>query len=188
MNDEALARDVIRDWPRRSVVGHALVSRLGARAWDAPRFAKGRKLFPKFGLPDPWDPGAPVVDIGLGDVALPERRAVAPHAAPPPAPGTAPKPGLPNLPRAPQRGEADPAPKGKPAPQIGEVRKFDPSELTPQAKTTAGRPQAPPKKPENPRAFGSAPVKHAVAKLPVRPGFGPAAEPGAPLEPVPPAP
>jgi Wiskott-Aldrich syndrome protein len=182
---EPRARDVIRDWPVRAVVGQRLSDRIGARAFKPPRFARGRSLFGRCGLPDPWDPDAEQVDVGLGDVSLPQdRRQPAPHAAPPGSTRAGPK--LPNVPAAPRAGprpteaSSGDGPAGKAAPAIGSTRSFDKSELRPKTESITTRPKAPPKKENVPSAFGGGAARHAVAKLPVRPGFEPP-EPGDPI-------
>lgn len=179
MNEELLAKDVLRTLPLRVVVGAALVARVGARAWKAPKFGPGRSLFGRCGIPDPWDPEVEQVDVGLGDVGLKDdRRQPAPHAAPPPPPGTA-APKLPNVPAARPNPSPDAA-KGRPAPQIGATRKVEAGELKPKTESVTTRPKAPPKREQPPSAFGGGPVHHAVAKLPVRPNIG-SVEPPAPV-------
>lgn len=187
MNDAALVKDVWRSWPIRSPVGSRLCARVGARAWKPPRFGPGRTLFGRCGIPDPWDPEVEQVEVGLGDVGLKDdRRQPAPHAAPPPTPGSS-GPKLSNVPAAPKPGPVAEANKGRPAPQIGESRRFDPSELKPKTESVTTRPKAPPKRDAVPSAFGGGPVHHAVAKLPMRPGFQPGESPPKPA-PVAPAP
>lgn len=171
MNEELLAKDVFRTFPLRVVVGSALVARVGARAWKAPSFGPGRSLFGRCGIPDPWDPEVEQVEVGLGDVGLKDdRRQPAPHATPPPPPGSA-APKLPNVPAAKPNSSPDAA-KGRPAPQIGATRKVEAGELKPKTESVTTRPKAPPKREQAPSTFGGGPVHHAVAKLPVRPNIG----------------
>ena len=184
---DARAKDVLGRLPARVVVGHALTTRVGARAWTAPRFARGRAIFARIGVPNPWDPEAPDVGVGLGEVGLPQARQPAPHLSPPAAkPAAKGPPGFPNIPGAPKRAP-DEAPKGsKPAPKIGEVRKFDPAELKPRDNTPArAKPISSAPAPTG-GAFGPGPQKHAVVKLPVRPGVvAPGAEPAPSVAPPP---
>lgn len=184
MNEELRAKDVYRSFPPRKIVGHALVAKVGSRAWKAPSFGPGRSLFGRCGLPDPWDPEVEQVDVGLGDVGLKDdRRQPAPHATPPPPPGSA-APKLPNVPAA--KPSASPeAAKGRPAPQIGATRKVEAGELKPKTESVTTRPKAPPKREQPPSAFGGGPVHHAVAKLPVRPNIA-SVEPPAPVPAAPP--
>lgn len=159
MSDDRLVRDIWKQLPHRAVVGHRLTSRVGGRGWTRPRFAKFARYFERCGLPDPWDPEAKEVEIGLGEVGFGEqKRKVAPHAAPPAEKNT--KPALPNVPNAPKA----PPPEGaKAAPQIGEQRRDDTAELKrrmaekEKAKVQAARP---------PQKYT---VDKPLAKLPVRP-------------------
>ncbi len=161
------AKDMYRTLAPRRIVGQALSERVGARGWNAPRFAKGRRLFGRCGLPDPWDPSAPQVEIGLGDVGIASvKRAPAPHAAPPSGPK--PPPGFPNIPRAPavssttSGGDAAP---GRPAPKIGETRAFKKEDQEKAKHTPTQRPKS------RDGTFGAGKVMQPVAKLPMRPGM-----------------
>ena len=127
MDDERLVREIWKQLPRRAVVGERLTRAVGARGWERPRFSRFRKFFERCGIPDPWDPGAPEGDIGLGEVGIAQRKAVAPHAAPPAGPA-AKKPNVPNVPNAPKAAAPAETPRtvdGKPAPRIGETRRDD---------------------------------------------------------------
>lgn len=153
MTEEPRALDVLRDLPVRAVVGDRLGARVGARGWCAPRFAKGRRLFSRCGLPDPWDPDAPDVPIPLGEVGIAApRRAPAPHASPP---GLAAKPAATVAPRLPPSGE-------KPAPRVGESRADDTAALKRKLaeKERVG---------VSPESQARARVNQPVARLPVRP-------------------
>lgn len=160
MSEELRARDVLRSLPERPVLGHRLAARVGGRGWLPPRFASGRRLFAKCGLPDPWDPDVVSEPIALGDVGLAARKAVAPHASAPthtaPASAAAAVP-----PWVGQRSTASATPAVK-APA-----------LPPRAAPAATPP--PPAKPP-PSTFGSAP-RPALGKLPVRPDLD-ATQPG----------
>lgn len=161
------AKDMYRSLPRRRIVGEELSERVGARGWKAPRFAKGRRLFGRCGLPDPWDPDAPQVDVGLGDVGIASaKRAPAPHAAPPAGPK--PPPGFPNIPRAPAASSPSPdAAAGRPAPKIGETRAFKKEDQEKAKHTPTQRPKS------RDGTFGAGKVMQPVAKLPMRPGMEP---------------
>lgn len=192
---DARAIEVLALFPPRRVVGQDLTERVGRRGWSPPRFARSTSLFKRLGLPNPWDPMARQVGTGLGDVGIP--RQPAPHLLPP-APKAAPgkSPTGPNLPQAPQRREV---PDGaRAAPRIGEVRKMAEDEIRPRQ---TDRPNTAPRPPPRPTPtqgpFGPYATKHAVAKLPMRPGViapgtvpqaTPAAPPTAPQPPAPPPP
>ena len=158
MSDDLRALDVLRTLVERTVVGGRLVARVGGRGWLPPRFAKGRRLFARCGLPDPWDPSVVSTPVELGDVGLAARKVVAPHAtAPEPRTSAAVVP-----PWAGQRSTASATPAVK-APYI-------PTRTPP-------RPPPPPPKPPAP-IFGSAP-RPALGKLPVRPDLDPSRAPTA---------
>lgn len=178
---EPRAREVLASLLPRRVVGASVADRVGARAWGVPRFAKGRRMFRRCGLPDPWDPEAPEVRIELGDVGLAARRLPAPHAAPPGAgkasasPAATPGGGsgdrLAHLPphiRAMIASGGGARPEGRPAPRIGDVRPDDTAAL--KAKPAADRRTRPP--PPSP-----ARVSQPVARLPVRPDLDPSRAP-----------
>jgi hypothetical protein len=179
MNDDALVRDVWKTFAHRDVVGVRLVRTVGARAWERPRFGLFHKFFERCGVPDPWDPDAPDVEIGLGDVGVAApRRAVAPHAAPPGQQPAAPKgPNLPNAPRSPTPGIPTAPPRaaaegGRPAPRIGETRKDDTALLKKKSAEEE-------KKKANPARANAFKVNQPLAKLPTRPDLaGDAASPG----------
>lgn len=185
VSPDARAKDVLGRLPPRRVVGHGLTQRVGARGWEAPRFASGGAIFERIGVPNPWDPSAKEVGTGLGDVGMPQTRQPAPHLMPP-APKAAPSKtpgGLPNLPQAPQRREV---PEGaRLAPKIGEVRKIDAKETRPKEPDRPNKPPTPPPRPTPTQGpFGPYAPKHAVAKLPMRPGVSaPTPEPEAPAPP-----
>lgn len=135
--EDPRARDVLGELRIRTPLGDRLVARLGARGWSPPRFSRrGRRLYERCGVPDPWDPDAPPFDIALGDVGLAARtpgssvdpsgrRAPAPHAAPPAekaAPAAASfRPSIP--------GASSKEPTGRPAPKIGDRRPDDTAEM-----------------------------------------------------------
>lgn len=184
MDAELRARDILATLPVRATVGHALVRRVGGRAWTVPSFAKGRAIFRRCGLPDPWDPDAPSVEIGLGDVGvdIAGRKPVAPHAAPPGAPtANAPSFGR-GVPSA-----RVPAAEASAAPQLGSSRPLTEKEKQrlkgPEPKRVQG---AAPRRAAS--TFGPPPPQHAVAKLPVRPGAAVPAPPAPPAAAAPPAP
>jgi len=178
---EAYARDALGEI--RAVLGDALVRKIGARAFEPPPFAKGRRIFERCGVPDPWDPMAPTVDVALGDVGLsgrklpasadPNRRQPAPHASAPkgPAPAAA-RPALPPGFRPPDVASAPKA--GKPAPKIGDVRPDDTAKLKRDLEEKGRRKVSE-------RSIESTRVKQPVKNLPVRPGLSPdGAAPGQP--------
>jgi hypothetical protein len=191
------AREVLGRLPPRRVVGQGLGERVGARAWGVPRFASGRGVYERLGLPNPWDPDARKVETGLGDVGIPTHRQPAPHLSPPQsakpaaAAGGASKPPAwnPNIGSAPPKRESN---EGgiNPALRIGEVRKADPSEFRPKDdKQRPTRPQAPPPRPPSSGTFGPGAPVHAVARLPMRPGVvAPGSDPPAAAQPSPAAP
>ena len=167
MSADLKAKDILSQLPVRRVVGDRTRVRVGGRAWAAPPFAKGRKIFAKLGIPDPWEPDAPAGGSPeLGSIALPTHREPKPHLMP----KEQGKPSAPKLPNIP--GMPPPQPKeaaaGRPAPRVGETRRDDTAELKAKLKEKerlatealrAARSPGPP--------APSVPVP--VAKLPVRP-------------------
>lgn len=179
---DARAKDVLGRLPPRRVVGQRTSERVGARGWAPPKFASGAAIFERIGIPDPWDPSVKEVGTGLGDVGMPQTRQPAPHLMPPApkAPAAKMPGGLPNLPQAPQRREV---PEGaRLAPKIGEVRKIDAKETRPKEPERPNKPPTPPPRPTPTQGpFGPYAPKHAVAKLPMRPGVSaPTPEPEVP--------
>ncbi len=173
MSDELRARDIWRALPRRVVVGQALVRRVGARAWEAPEWARVHaRFFDRCGVPDPFDPSVEDKGVGLGEVGLAQpRRAPAPHALPP-EPKKA-GPSLPNVPSAP-RPTIPPPPSpdgraaGKPAPKIGEQRRDDTADLK---KKLAEKERLR----ADPARASQFKVDQPVARLPMRPDLPPGA-------------
>ncbi len=173
MNGEPRAKDILKELPLRAVVGDRLCRRVGARGWMPPRFATGRKIYARYGIPDPWDPDAPTTGgLGLGEVGVAApKREPAPHATPKAPASSGPK--LPNVPQAQTRvpGQPEPTPReGKAAPQIGEMRRDDTAQLRAagEAKVKAEiRAKAEQRRKE--REDASSTPKHALARLPVRP-------------------
>jgi hypothetical protein len=166
VDSEPRARDILDTLPMRDAVGHALVERVGGRAWTAPSFAKGRAIFRRCGLPDPWDPDAPAVEIGLGDIGvdIAGRKPVAPHAAPP----AGASPAAASFARGVPAGRAAPS-ESRPAPQLGSSRELTEKERERLRGPEAKRVQGPaPRRATH--TFGPPQQQHAVAKLPVRPG------------------
>lgn len=167
MNDNTKAKDILNTLTLRKVVGDRVGRRVSARGMEAPVFAKGRKIFEKLGLPDPWDPSAPKdISLELGDIGLPQHRAPTPHLMPKEAPKAGPK--IPSIPGMPTPTPKEPG--GRPAPTIGEMRKDDTEELRRKMKekerqaTEAlrqARVAAQPQQPQTPVA--------PLARLPVRP-------------------
>jgi hypothetical protein len=190
MNDDLRVRDIWKTLPRRDVVGHGLVGRVGGRAWAPPPWARMHgRFFARCGVPDPFDPASETGETGLGQVGLQvARREVAPHAQPP-APKKPAGPALPNVPSAPRPppvpGAGDvPAREGRPAPRIGEVRRDDTSDLKRQL-ADKERLRA------DPARASQFKVDQPVARLPVRPDLAPGAPagdgPAAPTRPNAPA-
>ncbi len=175
MNDERLVRDMWKELPHREVVGHRLGAKVGARGWVRAPFGLFRRFFERCGLPDPWDPAAPTVEVGLGEVGVAApRRAPAPHAAPPGmGASSAPKgPLLPNHPPGPRPGATPKAPvDGRPAPRLGESRRDDTAVLK-QKSAEAEKAKA------NPARANLFKVNQPVAKLPMRPDVGADGAPG----------
>lgn len=164
MNDERLVREIWKELPKRAFVGERLVRAVGARGWERPRFARFRRFFERCGVPDPWDPSAGKVEIGLGEVGIAQRKTVAPHAAPPGAAKPA-APAGPRLPNAPAAAPRPPPDGGKPAPRIGETRKDDTATLKQKLAESE-------KKKVNPAHANPFKVNQPVARLPVRPDLG----------------
>ncbi len=171
------AIDVVRrgDVLALRLCGDGMIRTVGARAWARPRFAKGRRMYARCGIGDPWDPDVAAVPLDLPNVGMQDRRPVAPHAAPPkaaaPPAGFSPRIPMPSKPAGLAPGEGSSG-------LIGQTRKDDTAELRRkmQEKEGAwtGRPKAP--------AGGDT---HRVAQplkpLPVRPGFGPTTAAAAPV-------
>ncbi len=145
---ELRVRDLLRlgELVAPRVCGEALAQVVGARGWKRPRFAKGLRMFLRCGVPDPWDPDSPDVPLDLQNVGIPDRRAVAPHAAPPRAaapagPALNPRIPMPSRP-APSEGGASSV-----AGLVGQTRRDDTADLRRkmQEKEGAwtGRPRAP---------------------------------------------
>jgi hypothetical protein len=182
VTDERKVREVWKTFAHRAVVGHALVRRVGARAWAAPAWGRVHaRFFARCGVPDPFDPAVEDPGTGLGEVGLAApRREPAPHAAPP-APKAPAGPRLPNLP-----GPSAPAPvpaamerkDGKAAPRIGEMRRDDTAELK-QKLQQKERLRA------DPARANAFKVQQPVARIPVRPGVAGAEGEAAPGTPVP---
>lgn len=169
----------VRDLLRRGeltvprVCGEGLVKTVGARGWKRPPFAKGLRMFRKCGIPDPWDPDSPDVPLDLQNVGMPDRRTVAPHAAPPKAAAPAGPPAL--SPRIPMGPRAAPAEAGSNAVSglVGQTRRDDTADLRRkmQEKEGAwtGRPRAP-------AGGDSQRIAQPVRPMPMRPDL--AAAPG----------
>ena len=123
------ARDIWKSLPHRRTLGDRILSRVGGRGFAPPRFASGRKLFVRLGLPDPWDPDAPRdADIALGDIGVPQHRAPTPHLMPKEQAKPAAAAKIPHIPGLPPPTPREPA-AGKAAPAIGATRKDDTAEL-----------------------------------------------------------
>ena len=188
--DELRARDVLRELRVRAALGARLVSRVGARGWSPPRFSlRGRRLYERCGVPDPWDPDAPAFDVALGDVGLAgrtpgrsvdpsARRSPAPHAAPPAEKAQAAAATF--RPSVPSASDASRAPTGRPAPQIGDRRPDDTAEMK-RKLTAKPAPGAPPSALREPVR-----VQQPVRALPVRPDLAARPDP-AERAPAPPA-
>ena len=173
-------RDVWKQFPPRRVVGSDLTERVGARGWEPPAWARTHaRIFARCGVPDPFHPGSEDHGVGLGEVGIAQpKRAPAPHALPPapkaPAGGA---PRFPNVPQAAQRiappvpgqqAPSGPAPTGKAAPKIGEVRRDDTADL----RKKLGEKERLRADPDRANAFK---VQQPVAKIPMRPeGAAPA--------------
>ncbi|MDP2310362.1 MAG: hypothetical protein Q8P18_30375 [Pseudomonadota bacterium] len=165
MNDDQLVRDIWKQLPHRAVVGHRLVRAVGARGWERFRFGRFLRFFQRSGIPDPWDPAAVDVGVGLGEVGIAgARKAVAHHAAPPgaAAAAAAKAPVAPNVPKALAAAGGKPPVEGKPAPRIGEIRKDDTETLRKKSMEAE-------KKKVDPARANLFKVKQPVAKLPMRP-------------------
>jgi len=83
---EPRVRDILPTLEPRPFLCQRLIDRVGRRGWERPTWGFGRKLYPRMGLADPWDPGArPGRELKLGPVSLKlgrERRQPAPHLRP----------------------------------------------------------------------------------------------------------
>ena len=154
----------------RRVCGAWTLKHVGGRGFERPRMAKGLRMFKRCGIPDPWDPNSPVVSLELGEVGIPDRRPVAPHAAPPksasPASPQSFSPRIPMGAKPTPGGSGGERPEGT-SPLIGRTRRDDTAELKQKMAEKegewSGRPRAS-SKPDNHR------VDQPVRSLPMRPG------------------
>ena len=178
MEKEKKAKEILKELPKRKILGHKIVRRVGRRAWERPRVAISSKLYKIYAVPDPYLPseGARKWLIGLGPVALKlgeNRRQPAPHLRPKEPKKKAPaRPKLPNVPRAKIREEA-PKPRPKiPVPSQKES-KIDPAlqAALEKQRSQGVKTRAPQKSKSTDLAaeFGAGPQKHKLARLPVRP-------------------
>lgn len=174
-DEEVRCRDLLRRGelavPR--VCGQVLVRAVGSRGWERPAFAKGRRMFKRCGIPDPWDPDSPDVPLDLQGVGIPDRRVVAPHAAPPKATASGPAALNPRIPM-PSRPEPDGA--GKVAGLVGQTRRDDTAELKRKMQEKeggwSGRPRAP-------ASGDSQRIAQPVRPMPMRPDLAGGDAPGA---------
>ena len=183
-DEEVRVRDLLRRGelvvPR--VCGEALVRAVGSRGWQRPPFAKGRRMFKRCGIPDPWDPDSPDVPLDLQGVGIPDRRVVAPHAAPPKPTSTGTSTLNPRIPMPSRPAPEDGA--GNVARMVGQTRRDDTAELKRKMREKegawTGRPRAP-------AAGDSQRIAQPVKPMPMRPdmaaggGAAPGAAPGRPV-------
>lgn len=172
-DDDLRVRDLLRRGeltvPR--VSGAWTLAAIGRRGFARPRWATPRRIFERCGISDPWDPDAPVVPVELGEVGIPDRRPVAPHAAPPKAATPAGPPGFnPRIPMGPRATPSAERASPGPSPMIGQTRKDDTAELKRKMAEKEGAWSGRPRAPTRPDAHR---VAQPVKNLPVRPGAVP---------------
>lgn len=151
MSDEDRAIDLVL---RGEIVlprlcGDAAITRIGHWGWQRPRYAKGRRMFRRCGIPDPWDPNSVETPLDLPNVGMSDRRTVAPHAAPPKSAGPASPQGF--NPRIPTGGKptgmGSAEGGGSAAGLIGQTRRDDTADLkrrmAEKESAWTGRPRAP---------------------------------------------
>lgn len=168
--DDLRVRDLLRRGelavPR--VSGAWTLAAIGRRGFERPRWATPRRIFERCGISDPWDPDAKPVPVELGEVGLPDRRPVAPHAAPPKPATPAGPPGFnPRIPTGPRATPSAERPTPGPSPMIGQTRKDDTAELKRKMAEKEGSWTGRPRAPSRPDAHR---VAQPVKSLPVRPG------------------
>ena len=165
---EKKAKEILKDLPTRRVLGHAMLQKVGRRAWERPNVCISSKLYRIYAIPDPFLPSKEARKwlIGLGPVSLKlgeNRRQPAPHLRPkePPKPRKKTGPALPNVPKAQIRKAAP-----KPDPKQDEALQ---KALEKQKSQGVQRRIAPKPSSDLSAEFGAGPTKHKLARIPVRP-------------------
>lgn len=165
---EKKAKDILKELPKRRIIGDTMLKKVGRRAWERPNVCISSRLYRIYAIPDPFLPSKEARKwlIGLGPVSLKlgeNRRQPAPHLRPkaPPKPKQKARPSLPNVPKAQTRK----APS-KPEPKQEEALK---KALEKQKSQGVQRRITPKPASDLSAEFGAAPSKHKLARIPVRP-------------------